>query len=356
MLKRIIFIILIFSFVINLNSQNDYNKLKFGAYYFDGWDGAPKHLTLELINNKNREPIWGWQTSTYEIVKKQVGLAYNSGLKFFTFCWYHKESENSKIGGNKLNNALKYYIQSQDYSGFEFNIMVVNHGTYSLNKKDWPGLVDYWTELFRQKNYLKVEGRPLIVFYDFNKLIESFGSRRKLNKALKYFRKTVNKKGFSGVSIAISSSILIEIHDELKKTDFDIFTTYNDHSVLLKKQNYRNAIEDEKRSLNFNTNEQLNIWSSNSTLTKLPIIPTITLNWDDSPWKKGKIVPNFGKYSEETIFRSIKLSKEWLKTNKIKLTKERLVLIYSWNEYGEGAWLTPSKDGFNPLSGLKKGI
>jgi hypothetical protein len=38
------------------------------------------------------------------------------------------------------------------------------------------------------------------------------------------------------------------------------------------------------------------------------------------------------------------------------VTKEPILLIYAWNEYGEGAYLTPTKDGTSYLKGLKKAI
>ena len=45
------------------------------------------------------------------------------------------------------------------------------------------------------------------------------------------------------------------------------------------------------------------------------------------------------------------------RSNPEKTPKEKIALLYAWNEYGEGARLTPSitaKD--NPLNGIKKGL
>ena len=40
-----------------------------GAYYFDGWSGITFHITEHLKKNyPEREPTWGWVTSTKEIV------------------------------------------------------------------------------------------------------------------------------------------------------------------------------------------------------------------------------------------------------------------------------------------------
>ena len=51
---------------------------KIGAYYFDGWSGTTFHITDELRQSyPEREPIWGWMTSSQEIVDEQIKYAWN---------------------------------------------------------------------------------------------------------------------------------------------------------------------------------------------------------------------------------------------------------------------------------------
>ena len=66
--------------------------VKIGAYYFDGWNPKDSHVTERLRTEfANREPIWGWQDDTREIMEQQIDFAANAGLSFWSFCWYWPE-------------------------------------------------------------------------------------------------------------------------------------------------------------------------------------------------------------------------------------------------------------------------
>ena len=43
----------------------------------------------------------------------------------------------------------------------------------------------------------------------------------------------------------------------------------------------------------------------------------------------------FGKFLQSSI--------DWMDQNPDRTTKERIVLVYAWNEFGEGGYLAPTK-------------
>ena len=103
------------------------------------------------------------------------------------------------------------------------------------------------------------------------------------------------------------------------------------------------------------------VWDQFPKVSSLPCIPLVTLNWDARPWVSGNNyyskTPYFSGYSEQSVFKSVKQSISWLKAHPLATTKEKLILLYAWNEYGEGAWLTPggrNKNGL--LNGVKQAI
>src|SRR3954469_22288370 len=72
--------------------KND--SIKIGAYYFDGWTGKTFHVSPKLRDSfPERKPVWGWVTSTPEVVHEQINLAADAGLSFFNFCWYYAKGE-----------------------------------------------------------------------------------------------------------------------------------------------------------------------------------------------------------------------------------------------------------------------
>ncbi|MDQ3842853.1 MAG: hypothetical protein M3342_02395, partial [Bacteroidota bacterium] len=91
----------------------------------------------------------------------------------------------------------------------------------------------------------------------------------------------------------------------------------------------------------------------------LPYVPVTTLNWDTRAldFHDPKKPSWYIGFSAASVYRSVGELKKWMGNHQSMITKEQIALIYAWNEYGEGAWLTPSKNGNNSLLvGLTKAI
>jgi len=61
-------------------------------------------------------------------------------------------------------------------------------------------------------------------------------------------------------------------------------------------------------------------------------------------------------FSIKSVQTSVTNGIKWIAKNKEKTTKERIAIIYAWNENGEGSWLTPGSSGFTPLKGVKDAL
>jgi hypothetical protein len=93
----------------------------------------------------------------------------------------------------------------------------------------------------------------------------------------------------------------------------------------------------------------------------LPYIPVATLNWDPRPWANGNNwyskSTRFTGYNSNTVYRAVKALHEWIYNNPGATSRDRVALLYAWNEYGEGAWLTPSEnDTLHLLNGVKRAL
>jgi hypothetical protein len=84
-----------------------------------------------------------------------------------------------------------------------------------------------------------------------------------------------------------------------------------------------------------------------------PLIPVATAGWDRRPWEAtdgtgfGKGVAVSGYYDRGTAkeFKAyMSRLADWMESNPDQVTKDRLALIYAWNEIGEGGYLVPCKD------------
>lgn len=352
-----VFVFLLFnSFVFsqkNLNKNKTSIDIKLGAYYFDGWTGTyPYHITKELTDDySEREPKWGWITSSQVIMDEQIELAAKSGLSFFNFCWYYRGE--SKYKAEPLNDALNYYLASKNNNLLEHTIIVVNSGGATIGPAEWKNVCKEWIKLFKSNSYLKVDEKPLITFFSLNSLLEKFQTTENVNDALNQLRSLAVADGLKGVSVAIVLGPDKKDIEQAERCGFNILTGYNYHSSGFSPNMKINPIE-------YMQKNEVDIWNHFFTLTKLPYIPVSTINWDPRPWandtNKYATAPYFKGFSNISIYNSVFACKKWILANTEKTAKEKIGIIYAWNEYGEGAYLTPTKNGFNPLEGVEKAL
>lgn len=348
--------------------SNAYSQLKtnsdvtIGAYYFDGWKASSRLITKSLKTQySQREPMWGWITSTQNIVDKQINLAAASGIDFFSFCWYYQPNKDI----HKLNQALYYYHKSPNKSKLKFSLMVANHSGFIIGPKDWNIVCNDFIQQFKDKDYIKIDGKPLISFFSVNTLIKSFGSTQKVKVALDELRSKARKEGFPGVNIALCAYLKPWMLKAAKDCGFDILTGYNYHdggyeNLLSKaKDKARKVYVSRTQPIDSMQKAEVNIWNKFLSKTTIPYIPVVTLNWDKRPManKTNNLAtsPYYTGYSEESVYRSIKQGIEWVKQNN-DLIPGKILMVYAWNENVEGAYLTPSKNGDNFLNGLKRAV
>ncbi|MFP5081175.1 glycoside hydrolase family 99-like domain-containing protein [Pedobacter sp. JCM 36344] len=350
MFKLIILFILIFSGTL---VRGQPTPVILGAYYFDGWTGAyPYHITpLLRTTYKNRMPKWGWITSTQKIFDEQVKMARNAGLSFFSFCWYNSGSDNYKA--EPLNNALALFKKSKVSTGFKYCLTIVNHQGFSISQKEWKTVEPVWIDHFMSGNYLKVDGKPLLIIFSVKLLVDDFGSIDSVRAAFASIRAKAIKNGLNGVSIATCLSAEKSEIRLAEMVGVDLITGYNYHNAGLKSKKLQVPID----SMRIN---EFHLWTKISSMSKLKYLPVTTLNWDPRPWATNEnrydTKPYFVGYSGLSTYRSVKGLISWLRINSSKTSTEKIGLIYAWNEVGEGAYLTPSVSGSKLISGVKKAI
>ncbi|WP_051350396.1 glycoside hydrolase family 99-like domain-containing protein [Dyadobacter alkalitolerans] len=328
--------------------------IRLGAYYFDGWTGKTFHATKKLkADFPERKPIWGWLTSTPEIMQKQIDLASNSGISFFSFCWYQKSKhEGGNLSDDPKNQALHLFLKAKNKRKLNFNLLVANHKGYKIYPEDWESLCRKWIRLFKDPSYLKLDGKPLITFFEVKSLVESFGSSDGVSKALDTFRELARDDSLEGVMIAACVYPDPAQISLAERCNFDVLTGYNYHDSGLQKARTGKLEIDSMRTA------ESRVWNFICASSTKPFIPAITLNWDQRPWEESQgQTARFVGYSQGSVVQSIRSCRTWMNGNDSKLTSTKLAVIYAWNEYGEGAWLTPSKILKNSLlNGVKEGL
>ncbi|QNK64720.1 glycoside hydrolase family 99-like domain-containing protein [Pedobacter sp. PAMC26386] len=329
-------------------------EIKLGAYYFDGWTGKyAQHISPKLMNSfSNRKPKWGWITSSQKVVDQQILAASGAGLSFFSFCWYY--SGKDKYKSEPLNNALKFFQQSAYTGKMEYCLMVANHKGFEIGKEDWSAVQAEWVRQFKTANYLKVDGKPLLIFFSVASLVKNFGSADSVKSVFQSLRTAAIANGSGGVTIAACIAGDQRSISEAEDCGFDILTGYNEHSAGFGQRKTTQIPIDSMQTA------ENRLWNRVVKVSHLKYIPVSTLNWDPRPWAAPNnaydTAPYFVGYSEKSVYKSVLGMMNWAGRNGDRMTKERIGLLYAWNENGEGAYLTPSENGPNFLRGLQKAL
>jgi hypothetical protein len=322
-----------------------------GAYYFDGWSGKTNHATKLLETEfADRKPVWGWNDDTLAIMQRQIDYCADHGIAFWAVDWYYPEGRNKTT---PLNNALGLYLKAPNRQRLKFCLLVANHAGFRIGPKDWDTCCRKWIELFRQPTHLRLGGRPLLIFFSPGELQQAFGGVEGVRKALDSLRAKAKKAGLPGVAVAACTGPGRHLND-LARSGYTLLTGYNYNLGWMNgggSQPFRKLIEGNERIFNQFAKE-----------TPLPYVPVITAGWDRRPWEQGKLPPEkmsvwYPDRTPKLVEQFVRLGVRWMDKHPDKTTPERLLLIYAWNENGEGGYLTPTaKDGTEYLEAVQRAI
>ncbi len=325
-------------------------RVKVGVYYFDGWAGnnkyadnpdepwaknAPAHVTKRMVEDfPDREPVWGWRDDSLSIMEKQIDLAADNGIEFFAFCWYWRDT-NGPINPEAIENlylhtSLNLYMKAKNKDKIKFCLLVANHkGAEITGSDNWEKATEYWMKYFKDPQHFKVDDKPLVIIYHPTGID---------NDALARMQEISKKQGLQGLSIAGC--------DNAPDQNFNYKTHYNLGAGKFagsEEHDYSLLVEAHKKE-----------WKGNETQ---PYIPEVTVGWDKRPWENkdgsGRQDWYFPRSPEK--FKSFLTDAiTWMDEHPTQTTRERVVLIYAWNELGEGGYLVPTKG--DPEAGFLKVI
>lgn len=321
--------------------QDGAAQLRVGAYYFDGWAGknrhadnpdepwaknAPTHLTRRMVEEfSEREPVWGWRDDDLAIMERQIDLAADNGIEFFLFCWYWRDNK-GPIDREAIHNlphhtSLNLYLKAKNKHRVKFSLLVANHGgSEIIGAENWGEAVKFWTPYFNDPQFVRVDGKPFFVIFSAG----GIG-----NEELAHMQSVAKESGLPGLSIAGCGNTA--------EKDFNYRTHYNivpGYSAGSEEHPYSELVEAHKAQ-----------WKGTEAQ---PYIPEITVGWDKRPWedntglrqKQGYYFPN---RTTKAFSAFLNDANEWMNKHPNETTKERIVLVYAWNELGEGGYLVPTK-------------
>lgn len=342
--------------------------MRLGAYVWYGFSYTGGHYTDRLFGEfPGREPEWGWTEDSTANMEYQISLAVKYGLSFFAFDWYY--------GKPHLNRAVDRFLEAEGHENMEFCLMVGNHGSAHIYRKDWEDACRYFVRYMSSPCALRINGRPVIVIYDITALIDDLGGIPAVKECLDYLRREMKREtgcdivicgcecpfgtpGTGAIDYNTEAFSDAELAARLKRDrecGFDALTGYNYRRYSPVDGSY----EVPYRLL---TEQHERCWDKMAEHAVLPYSPCILAGWDCRPWETewwGNTTGYRSCYAPDrdgvTFAAHIKNAAVWIKDHP-GCAESDLGFIYAWDEVCEGGFMIPTKgEGYAMLEGLKSG-
>ena len=191
-----------------------------------------------------------------------------------------------------------------------------------------------------------------MIFFDPQGLQNAFGGVEGVRKAFESLRTKAKRAGLPGVAIAACTEP--GGYAELAQSGYTLLTGYAYYHGFMNgagRKSFRELMELNR-----------GYFSQFAQNTPLPYIPVITTGWDRRPWEQGVFPPEkmsscCPDRSPQLVEEFVRMGVRWLDEHPEKTTKQRLLLLYAWNENGEGGYLTPTQaEGTEYLKAVERTV
>ena len=318
-----------------------YSSYEVGAYYFSGWSHGPNDNLSPLLTGKYHqyEPLIGWYDDSQTQVDKTIDQAANAGIDFFAFDWYDLPLTQSPTDLS-LNDGLRFYLTSKERHRLKFCLIYIDQNQFVPPPKRWPTLIEEWIKYFKQPGYVTVNGKPLFIVFSPEHMRDAFGGSAGVKRAIDQLRSRARAEGLPGVTVAVGATVAPHANpyhvQQLNSEGYDVTTGYNYHSMGNEQYNvpvpYSHLVRE---------NEQM--WDRVAARVHDPYIPVVTSGWDQrfSSREQQTAIIYAGRTPRAFTCYAVQ-ARHWIDTHPTQTVKERMVMIYAWNEIGEGGAIIPN--------------
>lgn len=310
-----------------------------------------RHYGWDWINSAApRVPLLGfYDEASAESVDWEMKFMAEHGIDFQWICWYMPGAAGKPI---KDTNASPYihngYFNARYSSYVQFAVFWENVANYpwtedrAYNREMFlKHVAPFWIEYyFKDPRYFKTNGRPLLGIYRLGEFRSAFGTDfAELGAFMTEFKQMCVNAGVGAPFVVLQEYPNVDFENEgahyalQTQMKFDAFYTYSYSSNgWPHTQKTAHLLGRDKASL-------------------LRFIPTYCVGFDTFAWG-GEPGVSLSPAQFEDMLRDGK--ENFLPTLPYSGLDERIIMLGSWNEYGEGHAIMPSaENGFGYLDAVR---
>lgn len=312
-----------------------------GAYYFPGWNKAEKWYCI-AANKDVEHPLLGYyREGDPDAADWHIKWALEHGVSFFAFDYY--TANGSQMYETALDDG---FLKAKSIGKFKFCLNWCNHAAESTMTAEQ---LDKFGDLVIGKylthpSYLRIDGKPVVIFLVGHAFIRNLGLDG-AKQAFGRFEQKAKDAGLPGLYLAFCEDAMGPNEVEgCKAIGVSAFCRYN---YPYAGTGVNGPTKHAEFSYQHLTDEGEKMWKQWQGITDGNSWPTVMPGWDRRPWTKYDDVIITG--STPALFeKSLSKARNYV-------SKDKVVLIEAWNEWGEGSVLEPSVEhGFGYLDAYRK--
>jgi hypothetical protein len=326
------------------------------VYYFAGWwRELPNKYVVD--NHDWRADFAGRGASLGEYneqatMDREIEAAARHGVNFFQILWYPmNEGPPPERHAAKLNVAPELFMASPNNRLMKFTLEYVNHPPFTLpTAAAWETACRYWCRTMAHPGYLRVGGRPVFKIHGLRLFQKQCGGKAAaVADRIETLRRIARETGLPNP--LISGGILSDdIPAGPDAAPYDFLTTYMEVPPLPRKDTlypYETLAALARQA-----------WAKAAKKCDRPYVPYVPAGWDPRPWRDPR--PSFEMPTADEwagILKAVRTTLDGNKNFGIPLPgggRRKALLIYAWNEFGEGGIVAPTNGrGTLMLEGIR---
>jgi len=345
-------------------AEPDQSRCLVGVYYFAGWwKPLPNKYTPHgrdwRKDYPGRVPLLG-QYNDQPTMDKEIVAAAKHGVDFFQILWYPVEDARSRSAAEgrpmpphveNVNEGLRLFLNSSENHRIRFTVEYVNHAPFGiLDAAEWEKTCRMWCGVMRHPSYLRIGGRPVLKIHGLHAFrLQNRKDPIRVARRVATLRNVARQMGLPNPLVGAGVSPL-GIPPAEALDPFDFVTTYMEIPRL------------EKRESLYPYEELLKLaetgWGDYSKHCAKPYIPYLPAGWDPRPWQDSR--PSFELPTRRQWKAALESVADALEQHEnlglpTSAGRQKLFLVYAWNEFGEGGIVAPTHgDGYLKLETIKK--
>jgi hypothetical protein len=274
------------------------------------------------------------------VMDQEIALAHAAGIDYWAFDYSTSAWMDENPGWSDFNYGLHLYLSSARKKDLNFALVLFGNGDLLGRKEDWTTkTVPRLVRLLREPTFQNVNGnRPLIYIFNPRTLIQHFGSKQNARSALAFLRNAARKAGEGNPYLV--GMVWSPGRDAPLVRDLGL-NALSGYSAP--------GLTGGFRELSYSRLAQANrsFWNQ-AQKTGMNVVPIVNTGWDARPRMVDPTLaelynrtPYYTRATPAQIANHLSSAVRWVAEHS-KAAQANTILIYAWNEFDEGGWLTPT--------------